>query len=198
MKKRILCFGDSNTYGYDPRSYFGGQYDANHRWVDLLAEKLGCTAVNAGENGREIPVCPGELQRFALMLANQRPIDLLLIMLGTNDLLQGNSAEAVTKRMEYFLSRIEPDREKVILIGPPSMQPGEWVTGPALICASQELNRLYCDLAGKLGICFADTGSWNLSLTYDGVHLTEEGHRILADKLYHFLTKETGLCWKKE
>ena len=33
---KILCFGDSNTYGYDPRSYFGGQYLAQHRWVDLL------------------------------------------------------------------------------------------------------------------------------------------------------------------
>ena len=51
---KILCFGDSNTYGYDPRSYFGGQYPAKHRWVDLLAQKLDCKAVNAGENGREI------------------------------------------------------------------------------------------------------------------------------------------------
>ena len=39
---KILCFGDSNTYGYDPRSYFGGQYPARHRWVDLLAQKLNC------------------------------------------------------------------------------------------------------------------------------------------------------------
>ena len=40
--KTVLCYGDSNTYGYDPRSYFGGQYPAGYRWVDLLAEKLGC------------------------------------------------------------------------------------------------------------------------------------------------------------
>ena len=39
---KMLCFGDSNTYGYDPRSYFGGQYPAQHRWVDLLAQKLNC------------------------------------------------------------------------------------------------------------------------------------------------------------
>ena len=45
---KILCFGDSNTYGYDPRSYFGGQYPAQNRWVDLLAQKLDCKAVRRG------------------------------------------------------------------------------------------------------------------------------------------------------
>ena len=33
----VICFGDSNTYGYDPRGYFGGRYDADCRWVDILA-----------------------------------------------------------------------------------------------------------------------------------------------------------------
>ena len=36
----ILCFGDSNIYGYDPRGYFGGRYDADSRWVDILVEKM--------------------------------------------------------------------------------------------------------------------------------------------------------------
>ena len=52
---KILCFGDSNTYGYDPRSYFGGQYSAKHRWVDLLAQKLDCKAVNAGRMDGRFP-----------------------------------------------------------------------------------------------------------------------------------------------
>ena len=38
---KILCFGDSNTYGYGPRFFFGSQYPPRHRWVDLLAGKLG-------------------------------------------------------------------------------------------------------------------------------------------------------------
>lgn len=37
----IICFGDSNTYGYDPRGYFGGRYDADCRWVDILAVETG-------------------------------------------------------------------------------------------------------------------------------------------------------------
>ena len=125
---KILCFGDSNTYGYDPRSFFGSRYPAQHRWVDLLAQKLNCQVINAGENGREIPSREGELQRFDLMLANQNPVDLLIIMLGGNDLLQGNSVKTVVKRMEVFLEHIDLDKSKVLLIGPPPMQRGEWVS----------------------------------------------------------------------
>ena len=52
---RILCFGDSNTYGYDPRGFFGDLYDDKDRWVDLLAKQTGHEVINAGGNGREIP-----------------------------------------------------------------------------------------------------------------------------------------------
>ena len=52
---RVICYGDSNTYGYDPRSYIGGRYPASNPWVDLLAEKTGWEVMNRGLNGREIP-----------------------------------------------------------------------------------------------------------------------------------------------
>lgn len=51
----VICFGDSNTYGYDPRAYFGGRYDTDCRWVDILAAETGWTVCNMGQNGREIP-----------------------------------------------------------------------------------------------------------------------------------------------
>ena len=186
---KILCFGDSNTYGYDPCSYFGSRYPAQHRWVDLLAQKLGCTAVNAGENGREIPGREGELLRFDLMLTNQKPVDLLTIMLGGNDLLQGNPVDAAVKRMEYFLEHIDFDKSKILLIGPPPMQLGEWVPAQTLIDASVALNREYKALSERLGVRFADAGEWNIPLTFDGVHFTEEGHKAFAERLANYLNK---------
>ena len=45
---KMICFGDSNTYGYDPRGYFGGRYDADSRWVDILAAETGWTVYNMG------------------------------------------------------------------------------------------------------------------------------------------------------
>ena len=41
QRVNVICFGDSNTYGYDPRGYFGGRYDADCRWVDILATGNG-------------------------------------------------------------------------------------------------------------------------------------------------------------
>ena len=181
---KILCFGDSNTYGYDPRSYFGGQYPAQHRWVDLLAQKLGCKAVNAGENGREIPRREGELQRFDLMLSNQKPLDLLLVMLGGNDLLQGNSVEAIAQRMEAFLTRIPLEKSQIVLIGPPRMKPGAWITDTRLLDDCVRLNATYRTVAEKLEICFVDASDWDIEVTFDGVHYSEQGHQTFAENLY--------------
>ena len=78
----IICFGDSNTYGYDPRSWMGGRYDADSRWVDILVSKTGWTVQNMGVNGREIPLTAPDMPTDT---------DLLIVMLGSNDLLQGCS-----------------------------------------------------------------------------------------------------------
>ena len=180
---KILCFGDSNTYGYDPRSYFGGQYPAQSRWVDLLAQKLGCTAVNAGENGREIPRREGELQRFDRLLSRQQPLDLLLVMLGGNDLLQGNSVEAAAQRMENFLARLPLEKQQILLIGPPRMRPGAWITDDRLLEDCVRLNAAYRAVAEKLGIPFVDAADWDIEVTFDGVHYSEQGHRTFAENL---------------
>ena len=186
---KILCFGDSNTYGYDPRSYFGSRYPAEHRWVDLLAKKLDCTVVNEGMNGREIPRREGELQRFDLMLTGHKPVDLLIIMLGGNDLLQGNPTETAVKRMESFLEHIDLDKQKILLIGPPPMGRGEWVTTQTLVDSSVALNHAYKALSRRLGVRFADAGEWEIPRAFDGVHFTEEGHKAFAEGLRNYLTK---------
>ena len=183
---KMMCFGDSNTYGYDPRSYFGGRYPAQHRWVDLLAQKLGCTVINAGENGREIPWRAWELERFHNLLTTQKPLDRLLIMLGTNDILQGSSPEAVTARMERFLASIDLEPSKILLIAPPPMR----LPIQSLVEASKELPSAYEALSHRLGIGYANAGEWNIPLAFDGVHLTPEGHIAFAEGLSHYLKKE--------
>lgn len=172
---KIVCFGDSNTYGYDPRSYFGGRYPKDSRWVDILAEKTGGELINLGENGRCIPRYPVTLPADA---------DLLVIMLGTNDLLQGGTPEQTAERMKGFLRGLTFPPEKILLVAPPPMTLGDWVTDGALVEASRTLARCYRALAGKLGIRFADGGRWNVSLAYDGVHFTGQGHRAFAEGLY--------------
>ena len=102
---KIICFGDSNTYGYDPRGYFGGRYDANCRWVDILAAETGWDIYNMGQNGREIP---------AAAPAFPDDTDLLIVMLGTNDLLQGRSPEQAAERLERCMYRRQKDAVRAV------------------------------------------------------------------------------------
>ena len=167
----IICFGDSNTYGYDPRSYLGGRYDPDSRWVDILAVETGWSVCNMGQNGREIP---------SAAPAFSADTDLLIVMLGTNDLLQGRSPEQAAERLERFLSGISLDRSKILVIAPPPVKRGAWVPNQQLIDDSRTFAQLCHALAAQMGIRFADAGKWDILLAYDGVHFTEQGHRSFA------------------
>lgn len=166
----INCYGDSNTYGYDPRGYLGGRYDA--LWPELLGELTGWEVRNNGSCGRRIP------GREVVFPKNA---DLILIMLGTNDLLQGDTAERAGEKMGAFLSGL--DREKVLLLAPPPMVRGEWVPDDSLIAESRKLAGEY----RSLGVRFLDAGEFGIPMAFDGVHFTEDGHRKLAEGLAAFL-----------
>lgn len=172
---KVICYGDSNTYGYDPRSWFGERYDPSCRWVDILTAQTGWDIRNEGMNGREIP-----------MRGEKLPVDtdLLIVMLGTNDLLQGRQPKQAALRMEAFLEGLTLEKRKIILIAPPKMAFGEWVRDQKLIEASIQLGECFRNIARRLGVSFVNAGEWSIPLAFDGVHFTEEGHRIFALRLY--------------
>lgn len=180
---RVLCFGDSNTYGYDPRRFFGDRYDAEDRWVDLLAKQTGWDVINLGANGREIPCRSASLH----LLTEYAPVDIFLVMLGTNDLLQGATASEAAARMEVFLNTLLPYCKNILLVAPPPMNRGAWVPSDAMVTESIRLAEEYKLLAEKMNIPFVDTRSWNIGLCFDGVHFTEEGHHAFASRTTEYL-----------
>lgn len=175
---KVICFGDSNTYGYDPRSWLGERYPAHSRWVDLLAAGTGWEVLNMGQNGREIPrhtpVFPPDT-------------GLLILMLGTNDLLRGRSPQQAAGDLDRFLSELSLEPGKILLAAPPPLTLGEWVPDKQLIENSAVFARHCAALARQHGISFVNAGDWGISLTYDGVHFTEQGHRTFAAKLMEVL-----------
>lgn len=175
---KILCYGDSNTWGYDPRSYFGSRYP--QPWPELLAEETGWQVCNQGENGRVIPKSPEFFPE---------DVDLLILMLGTNDLLQSAGAETAAARMERFLRTISMEGRRILLVAPPPLTLGAWVPDTGLVEESRSFRLKLRDLSQALGTRFADAGDWNIPLAYDGVHFTQEGHRAFAKGLYNYLNK---------
>lgn len=189
---RILCYGDSNTFGYDPCSFPGGRYPLSVRWTGVLS-KRGHEVLNYGFNGHTIPQRPEEIQTAADLVASAAPLDALIIMLGDNDLLTGQaaSAEIAAEHMEKFLSGLQSHLEEKVplflLIAPPRMTPGTWVQGDHLLTESARLSEQYKLVAQRLGIAFADADSWNISTVFDGVHFSADGHAAFAEGLLQCL-----------
>ena len=135
-----------------------------------------CCFREKGENHRH-------LYRAGRLLTEHAPVDIFLVTLGTNDLLQGVSAKEAAARMEAFLNQLLPHCKSILLVSPPPMKRGAWVPTEALVAESIRLAEEYKLLAEKLNIPFVDTHHWNIDLTFDGVHFTEEGHHTFAENL---------------
>lgn len=199
---RILCFGDSNTYGYDPRLGSTGRYPESQRWTGRLNALQDVHVRNLGMNGARIPRNANYVEEICL---SESP-DLITIMFGSNDVLEkvayaeqirlrlspGEVAERVALDMGRFLGEVQ-DRlageasPVIVLIAPPLMARGTW-TDERIVDEVKRLAPLYRELASDLGVSFLDASSWPLELCFDGVHLTEEGHRVFFENIKPALT----------
>ena len=199
MMKTILFYGDSNTYGYDPRSFFGDRFPREIRWTSRLssaAEKEWKVFAD-GMNGREIPSGKYELQHaFSLLREglHGEPPGWFAVMLGTNDLFSTYpdfSADTVSEKMARFLDQIKAAAPKVsvLLIAPPVIGRGDASSfeEQLLYRESLQLAVLYEKLAAQRGLAVVNTGEWNIPMGFDGVHFSEEGHRIFADRMLEAL-----------
>ena len=169
MAKRIICIGDSNTYGYDPAAFGGARYPDGVRWTSRLGSAWDIQ--NLGENGREIPSSSCAVRVLLSQIRSRLPADGLCLMLGTNDLLCGASPAEAAERMRIFISDLPVCGLPLLLIAPP------------LIRSSGQLAPLYRDLAALCGVSFCDASVWDIPVVFDGVHFSEQGHRRFAEQL---------------
>ncbi len=204
---RIICFGDSNTYG--AHGFTGGRYSRQERWTGLLTDDPLFSGkyefINMGENGRAIPSGDFEPDYECRQIAKNGPAALLIIMLGTNDLLSGarGLTNAVSK-MDGFLQSLlafEPaesliggDASRLLLLAPVRTDLARYgAQGARFDDLSGRLGGEYCRLAERLGAHFADAGSWGVQTGQDGVHFTEKGHKTFAGWLKLELAEILGL-----
>ena len=200
MQERILCFGDSNTYGYDAASYFGGRFPEAQTWVGRLNADpafAGYQFINAGENGRTIPDDAWSLVDLQETVQRFAPLRLITVMLGSNDLLmlRRPQIEAIAGKMDSLITyllhtpAVAEDPSRLLLIAPTAAHLSQM--DPYLAHfeeVSREFGSAYRQLAKSYGIHFADAGSWNLPLAPDGVHLTSKAHEIFAEEMKKVLS----------
>ena len=181
MTPRIVCYGDSNTFGYDGSDPFGGRLPPDSRWPELLGRMLGCECVNCGLNGRTVPHYPRTVEADLALLRRCAPCMLVIVMLGTNDLLTDTEPEETAQRMRQFLIRFRetlPETAVLLCVPPPVT-----VFGEAYAQSFDVLAEMYGELAEELGAAFVDTAAWGIRISGDGVHFSEQGHRIFAVKM---------------
>ena len=200
--KTVLCYGDSNTYGYNPVD--GLRYPYDKRWVNILANKLGdgYQVVAEGLNGRTTVFDregePWKNGRPYLKpcLATHRPIDYLIFMLGTNDCLATLelNADAIADGMEQLiLDARELLAEKqgylpnIIIVAPAAIRddyhnsPFIYKLNDYAVRKSHEIADLYKSLAEKHGCTFVNACETVEVSELDSLHLTEKGHMQLAE-----------------
>lgn len=201
-QRTILCFGDSNTHGSialaTPDDM--GRHDAAIRWTGVMAAALGAgyNVIEEGHPGRTT-VFPDPLEGayksglavLPALLESHRPIDLVVIMLGTNDLKARFSMPAAdiatgTAKLLECVARmrtpigVPPPR--ALLVAPvPIIETGllvEMFRGGA--AKSRTLAAYYQTIATRAGAAFADAGSVASVDPVDGIHLTAEAHAAIG------------------
>lgn len=198
--KTILCYGDSNTWGYNPAS--GQRFSEENRWPGVLAGTLGTgyRVLAEGLNGRTtVWDDPIELHKNGASylppcLESHKPLDMVVIMLGTNDLkvrfgvpacdIAGGAGVLVDIARG---SACGPGgtAPQVLLIAPP---PVSSLSGfaEAFEGAEEKSARfapLYEAVARSRGVGFLDAGSVVVSSTIDGIHLELDQQRALGEAI---------------
>jgi len=194
----ILCFGDSNTWGYNPAT--GERFPRDVRWTGVLQAELGpgFHVIEEGLNGRttvwEDPVEGDKMGRRHLppCLESQAPLDLVVLMLGTNDTKQRYSApptdiaRGVGVLLDIIVSSTAGSRAKappVLLLAPVPL--GRLTELAPMFQGGPEKSRLlaplYAALARERGCAFLDAGSVAQCSDVDGVHFEAAGHRALGE-----------------
>lgn len=209
MKRHIVCFGDSNTHGHcaDPADTADGgvRFNEEERWPCVLQELLGkeYLVIEEGLNGRttafEDPECEGRrgMDSIYSCLYSHKSVDLLILMLGTNDVKDRFHAdvEQVGQGMEMLIEKAksvaawEGEKPNILLVAPPHILEGVDrkvygdAFGPDTVEKSRQLASVYAEVAKRQGCAFLDVQGIGQFNTLDCIHLTRQGHRKLAEHL---------------
>ncbi|HKY54814.1 MAG TPA: SGNH/GDSL hydrolase family protein [Anaerolineales bacterium] len=198
--KRILCYGDSNTWGYNPVTQ--DRFEKHERWTGQLSQSLGGTydIIEEGLNGRttvwDDPIEGYKNGRDYLIpcLESHKPLDLVIIFLGVNDLKKRFSLSAydiaegagvLVQTVQKSNAGINNGAPQILLVVPPPVGKltafAEMFEGAE--AKSQKFAEHYRRVASELGCSFFDTSTVITSSALDGIHLEQSEHVKLGQAI---------------
>jgi len=197
MMKRILCYGDSNTWGYNPVTQ--DRFEKHERWTGQLSQALGngYDVIEEGLNGRttvwDDPIEGYKNGREYLIpcLETHKPLDLVIIFLGVNDLKKrfslsaydiAEGARALIQIIQKSATGMMNGAPVVLLLAPPPVGKlsafAEMFEGAE--AKSQKLAEHYSRVAAEMGCPFLNTSTIITSSDLDGIHLEQSEHANLG------------------
>jgi len=210
MTKTIICYGDSNTYGYVPKT--GTRYPRSVRYPGRLQMLLGngYFVIEEGCNGRTtihddpIDGWKNGLDYLKPCLNSHKPIDIVILMLGSNDLKTTfhlsavQIAEGVGKLVNViktFTAEKQGFIPKIILVSPPEIGKGIRMSpfcdafSEKSVRESKKFGECYKNIAEKENCIFFNAAQYVYPSYEDSLHLTEDGHKVMAEKLCELVKK---------
>ena len=211
--KSILAFGDSLTWGFVAGEWT--RHDREDRWPNALASGLKGKArvIEEGMNGRTT-VFPDPTEgaerngavALPMLLTTHQPLDLVIIMLGTNDIKYANRCRAfdasmgmarlieIVNKFSFLPSYTTP---QILIMSPPALVPtaDEWFNGlwGHAIAESKLFAKHYARVAKDTGAHFFDAGSVAVADPTDGGHLDAENTRAIGTALVPVVEKILSL-----
>ena len=214
MKKHIVCLGDSNTHGYcaDPNDNADrtNRFNEDERWPMVLQKALGneYLILEEGLSGRttvfDDPIHEGlnALSCIYSILMSHEVVDLLIIMLGTNDTKERFSANAriISLGLDRLIKKAKAidcwggKEPKILVVCPPHIRDdfqdvlAEECMGLDCVQKSKELSKFYSKIAQQNNCLFFDAKDCEFN-SLDCMHLTKKGHGQLASYLNPIVKK---------
>lgn len=194
--RNILCFGDSNTYGLIPGT--NGRYSFGIRWTSILAQKLGFQDYHVIEEGLcgrttmfDDPLRDGRcgVKILPTILETHLPIDLTIIMLGTNDCktIYGATAEIIAKGAARLIRQVRSiaKESEILLISPihlgDDVKDFDSEFSDISVEISKNIAEAYRKIAATEKVHFLAASDFAEPSLEDQEHLNENGHSSLAE-----------------
>lgn len=198
--KKILCFGDSNTFGFNPEN--GKRFDEQTRWAGKLkiALKNKFEVIEKGANNRCSFTKNKESTELSGLIAIKKYLelkpDIIILAVGINDLqkIYDNDEKAIYAGLKALVEEIKKENNPNIILLVPSIIKENILNSffntlfdEKSIEKSKKLPKIYQKIAKEFELDLIDLNNIAETSSTDGLHYDVEGHKKIADKLIEFI-----------